>query len=144
MDGHDPRRRADAEFVFLAADAPVGRLLKSQLKFHYSGDLPVYSTSRIYARDGRSNTDLNGVGFADTPWTIAPQPWIADLPASFGEFWPHQQSLLLSRLHAMGYDAYLLINELYSANGRPVAMLDGATGRLYLATKNGQIVCMGG
>jgi outer membrane PBP1 activator LpoA protein len=37
----DPRRRQDSEFIFLAADAPAGRLLKSQLKFHYSGDLPV-------------------------------------------------------------------------------------------------------
>lgn len=128
----DPRRRADAEFVFLAADAPVGRLLKSQLKFHYSGDLPVYSTSRIYALDGRSNSDLNGVGFADTPWTIAPQPQIADLPATFGEYWPAQQSLLQSRLHAMGYDAYLLINELYASDGLNIATLEGATGRLYL------------
>ncbi len=128
----DPRRRADAEFVFLAADAPVGRLLKSQLKFHYSGDLPVYSTSRIYALDGRSNSDLNGVGFADTPWTIAPQPRIADLPATFGEFWPEQQTLLQSRLHAMGYDAYLLINELYASDGLTIAALDGATGRLFL------------
>ena len=128
----DPRRRADAEFVFLAADAPVGRLLKSQLKFHYSGDLPVYSTSRIYAQDGRSNSDLNGVGFADTPWTIAPQPRIADLPATFGEYWPEQQSLLQSRLHAMGYDAYLLINELYASDGLSIATLDGATGQLFL------------
>ena len=128
----DPRRRADAEFVFLAADAPVGRLLKSQLKFHYSGDLPVYSTSRIFARDGRSNSDLNGVGFADTPWTVAPQPWIADLPATFGEYWPDQQSLLQSRLHAMGYDAYLLINELYASDGLSISALEGATGRLFL------------
>jgi outer membrane PBP1 activator LpoA protein len=44
----DPRRRQDIDFVFLAADAKAGRLIKSQLKFHYSGDLPVYSTSFIY------------------------------------------------------------------------------------------------
>ena len=48
-------------FIFLAADAAAGRLLKSQLKFHYSGDLPVYSTSSINAMDGRSDSDLNGV-----------------------------------------------------------------------------------
>jgi len=127
----DPRRREDAEFIFLAADAPVGRLLKSQLKFHYSGDVPVYSTSRIFARDGRSNSDLNGVGFADTPWTIAPQEWIADLPDTFGEYFPDQRSLLLSRLHAMGYDAFLLINELHAASGS-IAAIEGTTGRLYL------------
>ncbi|MFQ5982860.1 MAG: penicillin-binding protein activator, partial [Woeseiaceae bacterium] len=82
----DPRRRQDAEFVFLAANAAVGRLIKSQLKFHYSGDLPVYSTSFIYSMDGRSNADLNGLMFADTPWIISPQPWIADLPGLYGKY----------------------------------------------------------
>ncbi len=126
----DPRRRGDTEFVFLAAEAPAGRLMKSQLKFHYSGDLPVYATSRIFAQDGRSNGDLNGVGFADTPWTIAPQPRIAALPATFDEFWPDEQSLLLNRLNAMGYDAYTLVNELHS--GSFEAPIEGATGTLLI------------
>ena len=126
----DPRRRADAEFVFLAATAPNGRLLKSQLKFHYSGDLPVYSTSSIYAMDGRSDSDLNGVMFADTPWIIDPQPWIADLPAVFSQAWPEQRRL--GRLHAMGYDAYMLVASLYQARGGSMNEIDGATGRLYL------------
>ena len=43
----DPRRRQDTDFIFLATDAPAGRLLKAQLKFHYSGDIPVYSTSSV-------------------------------------------------------------------------------------------------
>ena len=50
----DPRRRQDIDFVFLGADSRAGRLIKSQLKFHYSGDLPVYSTSFIYSMDGLS------------------------------------------------------------------------------------------
>ncbi|MDJ0904386.1 MAG: penicillin-binding protein activator [Woeseiaceae bacterium] len=126
----DPRRRQDGEFIFLAADAPAGRLLKSQLKFHYSGDLPVYSTSSINALDGRSNTDLNGVMFADTPWIIAPQPWIEDLPALYSEYWPGERRL--GRLHAMGYDAYQLIAGLYAAQTGFMQEIDGATGRLYL------------
>jgi outer membrane PBP1 activator LpoA protein len=125
----DPRRRADAEFVFLAAAAPVGRLIKSQLKFHYSGDLPVYSTSRIFAMDGRSNSDLNGVMFADTPWVIAPQPWIAELPSLYGEYWPNERRL--GRLHAMGYDAYLLLGELYGSGGE-LDGIRGASGDLFL------------
>ncbi len=128
----DPRRRQDAEFIFLAADAAAGRLLKSQLKFHYSGDLPVYSTSLINAMDGRSNTDLNGIMFADTPWTIAPQSWIMNLPPAYAEFWPAQRRL--GRLHAMGYDAYQLIAALYAARTGPMQPIDGASGRLYLDT----------
>ena len=126
----DPRRRQDSEFIFLAADAPAGRLLKSQLKFHYSGDLPVYSTSSIYAMDGRSNSDLNGIMFADAPWIVAQQSWIDHLPALYQEFWPDERRL--GRLHAMGYDAYQLIAAIFTTGGGPMREVDGATGRLYL------------
>jgi uncharacterized protein len=126
----DPRRRQDVEFVFLGADAKAGRLIKSQLKFHYAGDLPVYSTSFIYSMDGRSNSDLNGVMFADTPWVVAPRPWMSHLPALYDEYWPNERRL--ARLHAMGYDAYQLVAELHAAGSEPMPELSGATGRLYL------------
>lgn len=126
----DPRRREDVDFIFLAADGAAGRLLKSQLKFHYSGDLPVYSTSSIYAMDGRSNADLNGIRFADTPWIIAPQSWIRYLPDVFQEYWPEERRL--GRLHAMGYDAYHLVAPLFAARNGTITEIDGATGILYL------------
>jgi outer membrane PBP1 activator LpoA protein len=126
----DPRRRQDVDFVFLAADAAAGRLIKSQLKFHYAGELPVYSTSFIYSMDGRSNSDLNGVMFADTPWIIDPPSWIAGYPALYSEFWPAEKRL--GRLHAMGYDAYNLVSRLYSPTDATQPEYVGATGRLYL------------
>jgi outer membrane PBP1 activator LpoA protein len=126
----DPRRRQDVDFIFLAADGASGRLLKSQLKFHYSGDLPVYSTSSIYAMDGRSNSDLNGIRFADTPWIIGPQSWIRYLPDAYREYWPEERRL--GRLHAMGYDAYHLVAPLFVARNGTMPELDGATGVLYL------------
>lgn len=126
----DPRRRQDAEFIFLAADAATGRLLKSQLKFHYSGDIPAYSTSSIYERDGRSNSDLNGIMFADAPWQIAPQAWIGHMPALYAEQFPDERRL--SRLHAMGYDAYQLIASLFTAHSGDMLEIDGATGKLFL------------
>ena len=126
----DPRRRQDADFVFLAANAPVGRMIKSQLKFHYSGELPVYSTSFIYSMDGRSNADLNGLMFADTPWVISPHTWIADLPGLYSEYWPAERRL--GRLHAMGYDAYHLVAKLFGSRSTAMDEMDGATGRLYL------------
>ena len=126
----DPRRREDVEFIFLATDAGAGRLLKSQLKFHYSGDVPAYSTSVINSLDGRSNADLNGVMFADAPWLIDPQPWIRYLPATYAEHWPEERRL--GRLHAMGFDAYNLIASLYANRGGEMVELDGATGQLFL------------
>ena len=131
----DPRRRQDADFVFLAANAPAGRMIKSQLKFHYSGDLPVYSTSFVYSMDGRSNTDLNGLMFADTPWVISPHTWLAALPGLYNEYWPAERRL--ARLHAMGYDAYHLVAKLFGSRTEKFRDLmdemEGATGRLYLA-----------
>lgn len=126
----DPRRRQDADFVFLAADSKAGRLLKSQLKFHYAGELPVYATSFIYSMDGRSDADLNGVMFADTPWIISPPAWIADLPDLYRDLWPEQRRL--GRLHAMGYDAYRLVGPLSAARTGPMDEIAGATGTLYL------------
>lgn len=128
----DPRRRQDVDLVFLAADAKAGRLIKSQLKFHYAGDLPVYSTSFIYSMDGRSDADLNGVMFADAPWVVAPPAWIADYPEVYGEFWPAEKRL--TRLHAMGYDAYNLVGELFNSRNFPMDEIVGATGRLFLTT----------
>ena len=126
----DPRRRQDAEFIFLAAAAGPARLLKSQLKFHYSGDLPAYSTSSVNSLDGRSNSDLNGIMFADTPWLVDPQPWIRYLPQTYSEYWPEERRL--GRLHAMGYDAYNLIASLHAYRGGEMTELDGASGELFL------------
>jgi outer membrane PBP1 activator LpoA protein len=127
----DPRRRQDVDAIFLAADAKAGRLIKSQLKFHYSGDLPVYATSFVYSMDGRSDSDLNGVMFADTPWIIEPPSWISDFPEIYRQYWPGEKRL--TRLHAMGYDAYQLVAALYSSQGALRDDIVGATGRLYIA-----------
>lgn len=126
----DPRRRQDAEFVFLAADPGAGRLLKSQLRFHYAGELPVYSTSFIYAMDGRPETELNGIMFAETPWVVSPHAWFAELPALYNRYWPAERRL--GRLHAMGYDAYHLVSELFNARMGPMREIAGATGELWL------------
>ncbi|MDH4047770.1 MAG: penicillin-binding protein activator [Gammaproteobacteria bacterium] len=126
----EPRRRQDVDSVFLAADSNAGRLIKSQLKFHFSGDLPVYSTSFIYSMDGKSDTDLNGIMFADTPWIVSPPAWIADYPQLYAEFWPSEKRL--GRLHAMGYDAYQLVMALAASRGNAMEEFVGATGRLYL------------
>jgi hypothetical protein len=80
--------------------------------------------------DGRSNSDLNGVMFADTPWIISPPPWIADYPQLYSEFWPAEKRM--GRLHAMGYDAYHLVSNLYAFAETAHQEIIGATGHLYL------------
>lgn len=132
----DPRRRQDIDAVFLAADGKAGRLIKSQLKFHYAGELPVYATSVINAMDGRPNGDLNDVMFADAPWLIRPPAWIADYPEIYNRHWPAERRL--ARLHAMGYDAYHLVGELFNAGERPIDNVIGATGHLFV-TRDGRV-----
>jgi len=128
----DPRRRQDINAVFLAADAKSGRLLKSQLKFHYAGDLPVYSTSFIHSMDGRSNSDLNGIRFADAPWVVGSASQLQDFPSTYKDYWPTQRRL--ARLHAMGFDAYQLVTELFAARESAMTEISGATGELFLTS----------
>ena len=51
-------------------------------------------------------------------------------PALYGEFWPAEKRL--TRLHAMGYDAYHLVGGLYPERTGPMEEIIGATGTLYL------------
>jgi len=68
--------------------------------------------------------------FAETPWIVDPPAWIADFPELYGEFWPAEKRL--TRLHAMGYDAYHLVGGLFPDRSGPMQEIIGATGTLYL------------
>jgi hypothetical protein len=55
---------------------------------------------------------------------------MADLPTLYNRYWPAEKRH--GRLHAMGYDAYQLVAELFSARTEPMPGFAGATGQLYL------------
>jgi outer membrane PBP1 activator LpoA protein len=104
----DGGRRQDIDLVFLAANNSTGKLIYPQLRFFGAGDLPTYSTSAIW-EDGDSNAnDLNGISFPDGPWMIAPDSRSALLKSQLARYWG-SQSLSLSRLYALGYDAWQLL-----------------------------------
>ncbi len=65
-------RRNDIDFIFLAANGRQAAQLRPQLRFHDAGDIPVYSTGRIYAGrpDPAHYQDLNGIRFPITPWQL--------------------------------------------------------------------------
>ena len=46
----------------------------SQLKFHFAGDIPVYSTSDSFEPDPGANGDLDGLFFPDMPWMVSADP----------------------------------------------------------------------
>lgn len=127
----EPRRRQDVDFIFLAADSRTGRLLVPQLRFHYAGDLPTYATAEIFEPGGRgNNSDLNGIIYPDAPMLVAPNVSSEAIRTSVERHWP-RRGKRLSRLYAMGFDAYRLIPILNRSNPT-VVIHDGLSGRLSL------------
>lgn len=125
----EPRRRRDAEFVFVAARDREAPLLRAQLRFHRAADLPTFATSTVYRTDGAPEPDLDGVEFADMPWAIdLADPSRVELAALWPEGVERQ-----ARLYALGLDAYRLIPQLANLPAPLVEPVPGATGLLSMA-----------
>jgi outer membrane PBP1 activator LpoA protein len=128
----EPRRRRDVDFIFLVADSRAGRLLMPQLRFHYAGDLPTYATAEIFEPGGRgNNSDLNGVIYPDASMLIAPNIGSEAVRTSLERHWP-RRGQRLSRLYAMGFDAYRLIPRLNRSSNPTEVMHSGLSGHLSL------------
>ena len=125
----EPRRRQDIDFIFLAATTSNARALKPSLRFHYAASLPVYATSTVYTEDGRNNKDLRGIMFPEIPWIIAPETAPRPSISDFSQYWRSQPQV--ARLHAMGIDAYGLIDAIFV--NRMDEPVNGATGILTMS-----------
>jgi len=125
----EPRRRGDVQFIFVAAQPSQGRLIRPQLRFHYAGDVPMYTTSDTYEPDEAANIDLDGVMFPDMPWMISSDAVSEELRESVQRAWPARASRR-GRLYAFGFDAYRLIPALRSGARGSSATIGGVTGRL--------------
>ncbi len=129
----EPRRRADVDFIFMAAASASAERLRPQFRFHYSGDLPVYATSAVNApgRDVRAR-DLEGVRFTEIPWLTA------DMRGEQTPLTVASAALASARrqprLFALGYDAYGAVSQVAAALGGtlPPQRWQGATGGLEL------------
>jgi outer membrane PBP1 activator LpoA protein len=134
--GETPTHRTDAAFVFVAAgSAGVARQILPQLKFHYAGDVPVYSTSDSFEPDPSANSDLDGMLFPDMPWMIADDPVTVQIRDSVRTSWP-ALTLRRNRLYAFGFDAYRLVPALRSKSPTQASEISGVTGKLHLDINN--------
>lgn len=120
----EPRRRMDADFVFVLAKPQLATSLRPMLDYHYASDLPIYSTSKLYRgySQGKVDNDFNGITFSDLPWVITPP---VDLPEKYTK-----SSLL--RMYAFGYDAFQLAERLKLMQDLEHSQLNGATGIIKL------------
>ncbi len=132
-----PRRRQDADFIFLLAKTTLARQIRPQLQFHHASNLPIYTTSHSYSGvpDPKKDLDLEGIVFPDIPWLLADE---GDQPLSRKLM---QESLSnriqdYGRLFAMGIDSYRLMPHLARLKSSSRETLDGKTGILYLDRNN--------
>ena len=129
----EPRRRQDAQAVFVLAFPRAARQLKPQLRFHHAGDLPVYSTSHVYqaSDDPDIDRDMDGLMFCDIPWALDPQGNWATLREKTETLWP-DRGRRYQRLFALGFDAYQIAPWLDTMHLPGFAQFPGATGILSL------------
>lgn len=135
----ESRARQDIDFIFLAADAKHGRLIKPQLNFYHAARVPVYSTSHIFTGTGDTmqDTDLDGVLFGDMPWMLVGSGKIQKLRQTLQHDWPYAHSDL-DRLFALGVDSYAILPNLNRISMDSGARFSGVTSGLSL-DRNGRL-----
>lgn len=130
----EPRRRGDAQFVFIGAQPVQGRSLRPALRFHLAQDLPVYATSDIFEPDAQANNDLEGVIFPDMPWVISPDAVSTELRNALNKHWP-VRARGRGRLYAFGFDAYRIVPLLKAGKFGSAHAIPGMTGLLSIDDK---------
>jgi outer membrane PBP1 activator LpoA protein len=131
-----PTHRSDAAFIFVAAStAGTARLILPQLKYNYSGDVPVYSTSDSFEPDPNANSDVDGMLFPDMPWMISNDPVTSQIRDTVRAAWP-ARTARRDRYYAFGFDAYRLVPGLRSASPAASSNIAGVSGKLHLDLQN--------
>jgi outer membrane PBP1 activator LpoA protein len=133
--GEPAAHRSDAEFVFVAGTPAALRLMVAQLKFHFAGDIPRYSTSDSFEPSPGANSDLDGLFFPDMPWMVSADPVTTRIRDAVRAAWP-ARTARLNRLFAFGFDAYRLVPALRAQGLAGANEIDGVTGRLRLDDRN--------
>jgi outer membrane PBP1 activator LpoA protein len=124
----EPRPRPDVDFIFIAANPGAARLIRPALRFHGAGDLPAYGTAAIYDDGSDGDAELDGMLFPDSPWIVAPDRRAMTVKDALRRS-SEGASPAVSRLYALGYDAYGLATRL-SAGAVPAGGYAGVTGLL--------------
>jgi uncharacterized protein len=133
--GEPSTHRTDATFIFIVGTPGVARLIMPQLRFHFAGDVPVYSTSDSFEPDPGANSDIEGMLFPDMPWMISYDPATAQIRDGVRAVWP-ARAARRDRYYAFGFDAYRLVPGLRSSTPSTALEIAGVTGKLHLDQQN--------
>ena len=133
----EPRRRQDADFIFVVASPQQARLIRPQLSFHFASDLPVYATSHIFSGNENisADQDINGITYCDVPWLLSPDQSMELLRDSL-DLQSASSSSKLPRFEALGIDAYQVIPHLKRLAVNDFDRYQGTTGKLSIDSQN--------
>lgn len=124
-----PNAKAEdgSNMVFMVANPPIARQIKSLLTYHDLKNLPVYATSHIHAAapDASQDNDLDGVLFTEVPWLLTESNPIQQ---SIIAQWP-QAKTTLARLYALGVDIWTISDKLAELK---ISSVNGLSGSLSL------------
>jgi len=135
--GEPSTHRTDAAFVFVVGSPGAARLIMTQLKFFYAGDVPVYATSDSFEPEPIANADIDGMFFPDMPWMVSNDPVTTQIRDSVRAAWPARTTRGdRNRLYAFGFDAYRLVPALRSNNPADSGQISGVTGKLHIDEHN--------
>jgi len=129
------RNRRDIDMIYLVGTPEQTRLVKPYIEVNispFAEVIPVFASSRSHSTksDYSSNSDLQGLTFTEIPWLLASKQ-NAELATLSQQLWP-KRSDGLSRLFAMGYDSYQLIEKIPLMQQAPYLQHWGQTGVLKL------------
>ncbi len=133
----EPRRRQDADFIFIAASPQQARQIRPQLSYYYASDLPVFATSHVFSGNENisADKDINGIIYCDLPWLLSNNPSIELLRDSL-DLQSTSSSSRLPRFAALGIDAYQVIPHLQRLAANNFDRYQGTTGKLSVNAQN--------
>ncbi|SDJ64845.1 penicillin-binding protein activator [Microbulbifer yueqingensis] len=131
-----PRRRDDADMLFLMAQPGQARQINPMLTFFYAADLPVYATSQVFegSVNPQRDRDINGIEFTALPWLFEDENVTKQNIVRQAS-----PSPAFARLYALGADAFRLYPRLPMLREFPQQKVHGLTGALRLSS-DGRIV----
>lgn len=139
----ESRNRRDIDMIYLIGSAAQTRLVKPYIDVNtspFATIIPVFASSRShsnfdYNNNSSSTTDLQGLTFTQMPWLLTSKLQDKDLAQLSHKLWPRRTDSL-SRIFAMGYDSYNLLNKAALMQQAPYIRHFGQTGVLKLNHNN--------
>ena len=140
----ESRNRRDIDMIYLIGSASQTRLSKPYIDVNtspFASIIPIFASSRSHSNFDYNNNskgstnDLQGLTFTQIPWLLTSKQQNSNLAQLSHKLWPKRTDSL-SRIFAMGYDSYNLLNKVSLMQQAPYIRHYGQTGVLKLNKGN--------